>query len=192
MGSATTPAALPHSPSPDGRGWRCEGPCHHHAPTAVWVTLGCPCQCPSTKAITVTFGERHLPEAPLWVSRALTPHCSGKMPEVDYVVLSEWYDWIVRNIDVSVDLIGETAQARPDFPSGPPSPGPRENELVQVSNQPAGRGRGPYCGAAFATVIQPCAQGQVEGGGGGAPGPSWRSTCLCSSGCPPCDLVGPL
>ncbi|XP_070255117.1 thymidine kinase 2, mitochondrial isoform X2 [Myotis yumanensis] len=30
---------------------------------------------------------------------------SGKMPEVDYVVLSEWYDWIVRNIDVSVDLI---------------------------------------------------------------------------------------
>ncbi|XP_066099570.1 thymidine kinase 2, mitochondrial isoform X2 [Saccopteryx bilineata] len=30
---------------------------------------------------------------------------SGKMPEVDYVVLSEWFDWIVRNIDVSVDLI---------------------------------------------------------------------------------------
>ncbi|XP_032710193.1 thymidine kinase 2, mitochondrial [Lontra canadensis] len=30
---------------------------------------------------------------------------SGKMPEVDYVVLSEWFDWLVRNIDVSVDLI---------------------------------------------------------------------------------------
>ncbi|XP_045438778.1 thymidine kinase 2, mitochondrial isoform X2 [Pipistrellus kuhlii] len=30
---------------------------------------------------------------------------SGKMPEVDYVILSEWFDWIVRNIDVSVDLI---------------------------------------------------------------------------------------
>ncbi|XP_006878973.1 PREDICTED: thymidine kinase 2, mitochondrial [Elephantulus edwardii] len=30
---------------------------------------------------------------------------SGKMPEVDYVVLSEWFDWIVQNIDVSVDLI---------------------------------------------------------------------------------------
>ncbi|XP_054435328.1 thymidine kinase 2, mitochondrial isoform X2 [Pteronotus mesoamericanus] len=30
---------------------------------------------------------------------------SGKMPEVDYVVLSEWFDWIVRNLDVSVDLI---------------------------------------------------------------------------------------
>ncbi|XP_054552859.1 thymidine kinase 2, mitochondrial isoform X6 [Talpa occidentalis] len=30
---------------------------------------------------------------------------SGKMPEVDYVVLSEWFDWITRNIDVSVDLI---------------------------------------------------------------------------------------
>lgn len=29
------------------------------------------------------------------------------MPEVDYVILSEWFDWIVRNIDVSVDLIGE-------------------------------------------------------------------------------------
>ncbi|XP_075392485.1 thymidine kinase 2, mitochondrial isoform X3 [Tenrec ecaudatus] len=30
---------------------------------------------------------------------------SGKMPEVDYVVLSEWFDWIVKNLDVSVDLI---------------------------------------------------------------------------------------
>lgn len=30
---------------------------------------------------------------------------SGKMPEVDYVILSEWFDWIIRNIDVSVDLI---------------------------------------------------------------------------------------
>uniref|UniRef100_A0A8C2SHP1 Thymidine kinase 2 n=1 Tax=Capra hircus TaxID=9925 RepID=A0A8C2SHP1_CAPHI len=30
---------------------------------------------------------------------------SGKMPEVDYVVLSEWFDWIVSNIDVSIDLI---------------------------------------------------------------------------------------
>ncbi|OWK15559.1 hypothetical protein Celaphus_00004203 [Cervus elaphus hippelaphus] len=30
---------------------------------------------------------------------------SGKMPEVDYVVLSEWFDWIVKNIDVSIDLI---------------------------------------------------------------------------------------
>ncbi|XP_074059287.1 thymidine kinase 2, mitochondrial isoform X2 [Macrotis lagotis] len=32
-------------------------------------------------------------------------HKSGKMPEVDYVVLSEWFDWIVKNVDVSVDLI---------------------------------------------------------------------------------------
>ncbi|KAJ7408751.1 thymidine kinase 2, isoform X1 [Pitangus sulphuratus] len=30
---------------------------------------------------------------------------SGKMPEVDYAVLSEWFDWIKSNIDVSVDLI---------------------------------------------------------------------------------------
>uniref|UniRef100_A0A8C3B9G5 Thymidine kinase 2 n=1 Tax=Cairina moschata TaxID=8855 RepID=A0A8C3B9G5_CAIMO len=30
---------------------------------------------------------------------------SGKMPEVDYVVLSEWFDWIQNNTDVSVDLI---------------------------------------------------------------------------------------
>lgn len=29
------------------------------------------------------------------------------MPEVDYVVLSEWFDWILRNMDVSIDLIGE-------------------------------------------------------------------------------------
>ncbi|XP_055001820.1 thymidine kinase 2, mitochondrial isoform X3 [Sorex araneus] len=30
---------------------------------------------------------------------------SGKMPEVDYVVLSEWFDWIKEHVDVSVDLI---------------------------------------------------------------------------------------
>ncbi|XP_004625973.1 thymidine kinase 2, mitochondrial isoform X2 [Octodon degus] len=30
---------------------------------------------------------------------------SGKMPEVDYVILSEWFDWIMKNINVSVDLI---------------------------------------------------------------------------------------
>ncbi|XP_066493070.1 thymidine kinase 2, mitochondrial [Tiliqua scincoides] len=30
---------------------------------------------------------------------------SGKMPEVDYVVLTEWFEWILKNMDVSVDLI---------------------------------------------------------------------------------------
>lgn len=30
---------------------------------------------------------------------------SGKMPEVDYVVLSEWYDWITTNISLPIDLI---------------------------------------------------------------------------------------
>ncbi|TMS01269.1 Thymidine kinase 2, mitochondrial [Larimichthys crocea] len=30
---------------------------------------------------------------------------SGKMPEVDYTVLSEWFDWITTNISIPVDLI---------------------------------------------------------------------------------------
>ncbi|XP_048371774.1 thymidine kinase 2, mitochondrial [Sphaerodactylus townsendi] len=30
---------------------------------------------------------------------------SGKMPEVDYAVLTEWFEWILKNLDVSVDLI---------------------------------------------------------------------------------------
>ncbi|KAM9365836.1 thymidine kinase 2, mitochondrial isoform 1-T1 [Pholidichthys leucotaenia] len=30
---------------------------------------------------------------------------SGKMPEVDYVVLTEWFDWITANISIPVDLI---------------------------------------------------------------------------------------
>ncbi|XP_016041360.2 thymidine kinase 2, mitochondrial isoform X4 [Erinaceus europaeus] len=29
----------------------------------------------------------------------------GDMSEVDYVILSEWFNWILRNINVSVDLI---------------------------------------------------------------------------------------
>lgn len=35
------------------------------------------------------------------------------MPEVDYVILSEWFDWIMKNIDVSIDLIGKTAPPPP-------------------------------------------------------------------------------
>ncbi|XP_010780331.1 thymidine kinase 2, mitochondrial isoform X2 [Notothenia coriiceps] len=30
---------------------------------------------------------------------------SGKMPEVDFAVLSEWFDWITTNIFIPVDLI---------------------------------------------------------------------------------------
>ncbi|XP_033013043.1 thymidine kinase 2, mitochondrial isoform X1 [Lacerta agilis] len=30
---------------------------------------------------------------------------SGRMPEVDYAVLTEWFEWIIKNMDVSVDLI---------------------------------------------------------------------------------------
>ncbi|KAE8608358.1 hypothetical protein XENTR_v10011479 [Xenopus tropicalis] len=33
---------------------------------------------------------------------------SGKMPEVDYAILTEWFEWIVKNTDTSVDLIGNT------------------------------------------------------------------------------------
>ncbi|XP_062997050.1 thymidine kinase 2, mitochondrial isoform X2 [Elgaria multicarinata webbii] len=30
---------------------------------------------------------------------------SGKMPEVDYVVLTEWFEWIIKNMNISIDLI---------------------------------------------------------------------------------------
>ncbi|XP_028812900.1 thymidine kinase 2, mitochondrial isoform X3 [Denticeps clupeoides] len=30
---------------------------------------------------------------------------SGKMPEVDFAVLSEWFEWITHNISIPVDLI---------------------------------------------------------------------------------------
>lgn len=59
------------------------------------------------------------------------------MPEVDYVVLSEWFDWIVKNIDVSIDLIGETV------PPWPPSPGPSE-EVVGWASSSRGGGQGPH------------------------------------------------
>ena len=29
------------------------------------------------------------------------------MPDVDFAVLSEWFDWITQNIYIPVDLIGE-------------------------------------------------------------------------------------
>lgn len=35
---------------------------------------------------------------------------SGLMPEVDYAILSEWYNWIQENEDMHIDLIGEKQQ----------------------------------------------------------------------------------
>lgn len=32
---------------------------------------------------------------------------SGLMPEVDYAILSEWYNWIQDNEDMNIDLIGQ-------------------------------------------------------------------------------------
>ena len=31
---------------------------------------------------------------------------SGLMPGVDYAILSEWFDWIIKNSLIDVDLIG--------------------------------------------------------------------------------------
>ena len=33
---------------------------------------------------------------------------SGKLPEVDFVILTEWFDWITTNLHLPVDLIGES------------------------------------------------------------------------------------
>ena len=30
------------------------------------------------------------------------------MPEVDYVILTEWFNWITTNLHLPVDLIGES------------------------------------------------------------------------------------
>ena len=32
---------------------------------------------------------------------------SGRMSDLDYAVISKWFDWIMRNSAVDVDLIGE-------------------------------------------------------------------------------------
>jgi hypothetical protein len=32
---------------------------------------------------------------------------SGLMPDVDYAILSEWYNWIQENEDMHIDLIGK-------------------------------------------------------------------------------------
>lgn len=81
------------------------------------------------------------------------------MPEVDYVVLSEWFDWIVRNIDVSVDLIGERPLSLPRAPG-----------KMCLVGLPACRdsGQGPTTGDPFPHVNPfplPPLQGQAGSGG---------------------------
>lgn len=95
-----------------------------------------------------------------------TSHCSGKMPDVDYVVLSEWFDWIVKNIDVSMDLIGEMA-----FPGVPPL-GPVRHPVSR------GGGWGPYHSL---PILSPYQFSLFSKGRHnlGAPGPSQRGTLAC-------------
>ncbi|XP_028297206.1 thymidine kinase 2, mitochondrial-like [Gouania willdenowi] len=67
--------------------------------------------------IQLTMLDRHLsaPEAPVrMLERSIYSarhifvenlYRSGQMPHVDYVVLSEWFNWIISNICIPVDLI---------------------------------------------------------------------------------------
>ncbi|XP_056147697.1 thymidine kinase 2, mitochondrial isoform X2 [Lampris incognitus] len=41
---------------------------------------------------------------------------SGKMPEVDYIILTKWFDWIIDNISITVDLIAVQVTAPPPPP----------------------------------------------------------------------------
>ena len=34
-------------------------------------------------------------------------HNSGIMPDIEYVILDEWYQWILNSQDVHVDLFGK-------------------------------------------------------------------------------------
>jgi hypothetical protein len=34
-------------------------------------------------------------------------HNSGQLSDVEYIVICKWYDWIQRNIDMHLDLIGK-------------------------------------------------------------------------------------
>ncbi|XP_039995521.1 thymidine kinase 2, mitochondrial isoform X6 [Xiphias gladius] len=57
----------------------------------------------SSKAAPVKMMERSIFSAKyIFVENLFR---SGKMPEVDYAVLSEWFDWITTNISIPVDLI---------------------------------------------------------------------------------------
>ena len=40
------------------------------------------------------------------VVKCLSVCCSGLMSEVDYIILDEWYRWIVENHSCHVDQIG--------------------------------------------------------------------------------------
>ena len=56
---------------------------------------------------------------PHWIfSTCLLCFCSGKLEDFDYHVLNKWYDWIMDNQKVNVDLIGESTKIwsmGPDF-----------------------------------------------------------------------------
>ena len=34
-------------------------------------------------------------------------HNSGIMPDIEYVILDEWYQWILNSQDIHVDLFGK-------------------------------------------------------------------------------------
>ncbi|XP_016892934.1 thymidine kinase 2, mitochondrial [Cynoglossus semilaevis] len=58
---------------------------------------------PMLKSASVRMMERSIFSAKYIFVENLSR--SGKMPAVDYAILSEWFDWITTNISIPVDLI---------------------------------------------------------------------------------------
>ena len=42
--------------------------------------------------------------------------CSGKMPDLEYIILSRWFDYLVETEDCQLDLIGECGVQVSDLP----------------------------------------------------------------------------
>lgn len=47
-------------------------------------------------------------------SKFFISYFSGKMPDVEYAVLTEWFDWILKHHNINIDLIGESTYHRFD------------------------------------------------------------------------------
>ena len=39
------------------------------------------------------------------------PFCSKLMSEIEYLMLSKWFDWLVNNNTIKIDLIGKSCKA---------------------------------------------------------------------------------
>ncbi|XP_063239210.1 thymidine kinase 2, mitochondrial-like isoform X3 [Bacillus rossius redtenbacheri] len=117
---------------------------------------------------------------------------SGLMPEVEYIVLDEWFKWITANMNIRCDLIGSGARRLPPTPLTGESHELRRHIPSSPPTCPRDLHTEAVCSGARLECTSALGRTWSTGGSGSAPGrrraasrsTTWRICTACTrTGC---------